>query len=54
MFRRFENPQNLIAAGEGVGLVANMLKGKALEVYDMMSVEDLEVMSSLRSLRLTS
>ena len=43
-FRRFEKKASEFAwpRDRWVGLVANMLKGKALEVYDRMSVEDLD------------
>ncbi len=43
-FRRFEKKASEFAWPQErwVGLVANMLKGKALEVYDRMSVEDLD------------
>ncbi len=34
---------------EWVGLVANMLKGKALKVYDWMAVEDLEDHEELKT-----
>ncbi len=42
-FRLFEKASEFDCPQERwLGLVANMLKGKALEVYDRMSVEDMD------------
>ncbi len=41
-FRRFEASEFDRPQEKWIGLVADMLKGKALEIYDWKSVEDLE------------